>query len=139
MGREAILTALDALVANALPQAARRGFEGEPGKPDVITSGGAVGLLGVDAGDPEVDLNPPTYHFETAFTLAVLADTIEQAGTMMTAIGAAIVADRTLGDTCDWAEGASSGLDEETMTGVDGYVEGRCLVTTAYSTTNPLG
>jgi len=139
MGREAVLEALDALIASALPSADRRGFEGEPGKPDVLSAGGAVVLLGIDGGEPEVDLNPPTYNFETAFTLAVLADTIELAGAMLTAIGAAIGADRTLGGTCDWAEGVSPGLDEETMTGTDGHVEARCLVTAAYSTTNPLG
>ncbi len=139
MGRDAIRSALEALIATALPNAQRRGFAGEPGKPDRLEAGGAVVLAGVDAGEPEIDLNPPTYHYEAAFTLAVLADTIEQADTMLTAIGAGIAADRTLGGACEWAEGVSPGLDEETMAGSDGHVDARCIVTAAYATQNPLG
>lgn len=138
MGREAIRDALDALIASALPQADRRGFSGKPGKPERLTSSGAVVLLSVDAGDAEIDLNPVTYHYEAEFDLAFLAATIGSAETMMAAFGSALAADRTLGGTCEWADATGGGLDEETMVGSDGHTEARCTVTAAYSTLNPL-
>lgn len=138
MGRAAIIDALWTALGAALPDAKRFGFSGKPGKPERITSGGAVALIAADPPEPEIDLNPVTYHHELPLDLAVLAPTIGQALEMVTAIGAAVEADRTLGGTCEWADAEGAGLDEETMAGTDGHIEARCTVTAAYSTTNPL-
>lgn len=138
MGRAAIQTALANLIGSALPDARLTGFEGGPGKPDRVLSAGAVALIATNAPEPEIDLNPTTYHFDTDFDLAVMAQTTGQALAMLTAIGAAIIADRTLGSTCEWADADAAGLDEETMTGTDGHIEARCTVTATYATTNPL-
>jgi hypothetical protein len=58
-----VILAVKALVAEALPDAEIRGFDGDATKPTRVGSGGCVIGTRGDPGDPEVDLSPLTYNY----------------------------------------------------------------------------
>ena len=76
--------------------------------PERIPATGLVILRDGKPGDPEVTLSPLTYFYEHRAELEVVI----QAGTgrdalfdaLITDIGAALSADRTLGGLCDWVQ-----------------------------------
>ena len=138
MGRETIRTALGAAIAGALPAARLAGFDGAPARPDRIGAGGLVELEGIEQGPTETDLSPVTYHKTAIFALVAAATTGEALGAMLTAIGAAIAADRTLGGTSEWTDADAGELGDELAAGSEGHFEARIPVSAEYSTTNPL-
>lgn len=110
--------------------------------PERIPAAGLIILRDGQPGEPEVTLSPLRYHFQHRAELEVVI----QAGTgrasafddLITAIGATLEADRTLGGLCDWVE-------PEAPASVDLPVEGAAslkaaLITVAlhFTTTSPL-
>jgi hypothetical protein len=99
---ETILTALHARLS-ALPATALRGEV----LPERVPATGLLILRDGEPGEPEVTLSPLRYHFQHRAEIeAVVQGAARDADfdTLCASIGAAIVADRTLGGLCDWAE-----------------------------------
>lgn len=110
--------------------------------PERIPSTGLIILRDGQPGEPEVTLSPLRYHYQHRAELEVVV----QAGTgrasafddLITSIGTALDADRTLGGLCDWAE-------PEAPASVDLPIEGAAALKAAvitvvlhYTTTGPL-
>ncbi len=110
--------------------------------PERIPTAGLIILRDGQPGEAEVTLSPLRYHYQHRAELEVVV----QAGTgrasafddLITAIGAAIEADPTLGGLCDWVE-------PEAPASVDLPVEGAAALKAAvitvvlhYTTTGPL-
>jgi hypothetical protein len=141
--REQVLGAVQALVKAACPFAdVRRNPEGQvrPG------AGGTVILRDGDPGEPEVDLSPLAYNWEHRIELEVLAplgvlngDTRDQAvDRLLSAIGEAVLADRTLGGLCTWLDAEPPEADALGVFG--GEPQGRALaaIVASYVTASPL-
>ena len=110
--------------------------------PERIPIAGLIILRDGQPGEPEVTLSPLRFHYQHRAELEVVV----QAGTgrastfddLITSIGAALDADRTLGGLCDWVE-------PEAPAAVDLPVEGAAALKAAvitvvlhYTTTGPL-
>ena len=110
--------------------------------PERIPATGLIILRDGQPGEPEVTLSPLRFHYQHRAELEVVV----QAGTgrastfddLITSIGAALDADRTLGGLCDWVE-------PEAPASVDLPVEGAAALKAAvitvvlhYTTTGPL-
>ena len=110
--------------------------------PERVPPTGLLILRDGQPGEPEVTLSPLRYHYQHRAELEVVV----QAGTgrasafddLITAIGAALEADWTLGGLCDWVE-------PEAPASVDLPVEGAAALKAAvitvvlhYTTTGPL-
>ena len=110
--------------------------------PERIPAAGLIILRDGQPGEPEVTLSPLLYRYQHRAELEVVV----QAGTgrastfddLITAIGGALGADRTLGGLCDWVE-------PEAPASVDLPVEGAAALKAAvitvilhYTTTGPL-
>lgn len=110
--------------------------------PERLPAAGLIILRDGEPGEPEVTLSPLRYHYQHRAELEVVV----QAGTgrtsalddLITAIGAALVADRTLGGLCDW-------IEPEAPASVDLPVEGAAALKAAvitvvlqYTTADPL-
>jgi hypothetical protein len=105
--RETVLAAVTSLVAAALPGAdVKRNLA----KAERIPPGGLVVIRDGDPGEPEVSLSPLAYLYSHRVPLEIAAYesatlTREQVlDAMLVAIGAAVMANRTLGGLCDWIE-----------------------------------
>lgn len=139
--REAVLAAVHALVRGALPDAeVKRNLD----KPERIPPGGLVIIRDGDPGEPEVLLSPLTYVYEhrvpielAAFASASL--TREQAiDQMLSAIGMAAMADRTLDGLCDFIETEAPTSDDlETAGAMSGRWADAAIIA-GYTTANPL-
>jgi hypothetical protein len=110
--------------------------------PERIPAAGLIILRDGQPGEPEVTLSPLRYHYHHRAALEVVVQTGTGRASafvdLITAIGAALEADRTLGGLCDWVE-------PEAPASVDLPVEGaaalKAAVITAvlhYTTTGPL-
>jgi hypothetical protein len=110
--------------------------------PERIPASGVIILRDGQPGEPEVTLSPLRYHYQHRAELEVVVQAPngrESAfDTLITAIGAALEADRTLGGLCDWVE-------PEAATSVDLPIEGAAALKAAvitvvlhYTTTGPL-
>lgn len=100
--RETILTALHTRLL-ALPATVLRGDV----FPERVPTEGLLILRDGEPGEPEVTLSPLRYHYQHGAEIeAVVQGTDRDAAfdTLTASIGAAIVADRTLGGLCDWVE-----------------------------------
>ena len=110
--------------------------------PERIPAAGLIILRDGQPGEPEVTLSPLRYHYQHRAELEIVV----QAGTdrasafddLITSIGTALDADRTLGGLCDWAE-------PEAPASVDLPIEGAAALKAAvitvvlhYTTTGPL-
>ena len=102
--RETVLAAVKSLVAAALPGAeVKRNLA----KAERIPPGGLVVIRDGDPGEPEVSLSPLTYLYSHRIPLEIVAYesatlSREQVLDAMTGvIGAAVMANRTLGGLCD--------------------------------------
>jgi hypothetical protein len=134
--RETILTALQARLS-ALPASSLRGDV----LPERVPTAGLLILRDGEPGEPEITLSPLRYHYQHRAEIeAVVQGAARDAAfdTLCASIGAAIVADRTLGGLCDWVEA-------EAPRPVDLPVEGAASLKAAvipvilhYSTADPL-
>lgn len=139
-----VLRAIKCLVASALPFSTVEGLDNDAPVPARPTPGGRAIIRSGDPGEPEVDLSPLAYNYEHSIPIELTAaqDTTgyseEILDEMMTAIGRAIEADRTLGGLVTWLE-ASSPLTEDIYIAT-APVEGRADLTiiATYVTSNPL-
>jgi hypothetical protein len=139
--REEVLDAIKTLIAGALPNAeVKRNLD----KPERIPPGGLVIIRDGDPGEPEVLLSPLTYVYEhrvpielAAFASASL--TREQAiDQMLSAIGTAAMAERTLGGLCDFIETEAPTSDDlETAGAMSGRWADAAIIV-SYATANPL-
>jgi|SRR5581483_516928 len=139
--REQVLDAIKTLVATALPSAeVKRNLD----KPERIPPGGLVIIRDGDPGEPEVLLSPLTYVYAhrvpveiAAFSSGML--TREQAlDQMLSAIGAAVAADRTLGGLCDFIEPEAPTSDDlETAGAISGRWADTAIIAN-YAISNPL-
>lgn len=110
--------------------------------PERIPPAGLIILRDGQPGEPEVTLSPLRYHFQHRAELEVIVqganDRAMAFDILMAAIGAALVADRTLGGLCDWVEAeAPASVDLP----VDGAVSLKAAVVAVvlhYSTSGPL-
>ena len=132
--RETILAALHARLS-ALPATALRGDV----LPERVPAEGLLILRDGEPGEPEVTLSPLRYQHRAEIE-AVVQGTARDADfdTLTASVGAALVADRTLGGLCDWVEA-------EAPRPVDLPVEGAASLKAAvipvvlhYSTADPL-
>lgn len=110
--------------------------------PERIPAAGLIILRDGQPGEPEVTLSPLLYHYQHRTELEVVVQTgtgrASAFDDLITAIGTALVADRTLGGLCDWVE-------PEAPVSVDLPVEGAATLKAAviivvlhYTTTGPL-
>ena len=110
--------------------------------PERIPAAGLIILRDGQPGEPEVTLSPLRYHFQHRAELEVVVQAPNGRAaafdTLITAIGTALDADRTLGGLCDWVE-------PEAPASVDLPIEGAAALKAAvitvvlhYTTTGPL-
>lgn len=141
---ETILDAFAAALASAAPAGATVGRNIE--MPTRVPSAGLLILRDGSPGEPDVMLGPVTYYYTHRAVVDVLAqgadggDRDARFDTARAAIGAAVVADRTLGGLCDWieADGSSEPAEVE-IQGGDPVKAAEIGVLLMYATTeNPL-
>ena len=110
--------------------------------PERIPAAGLIILRDGQPGEPEVTLSPLRYHYQHRAELEVAVQAPNGRATafdtLITAIGTALEADRTLGGLCDWVE-------PEAPASVDLPVEGAAALKAAvitvvlhYTTNGPL-
>ncbi|MGI4880457.1 MAG: hypothetical protein ACRYG4_23570 [Janthinobacterium lividum] len=140
-----VLKALKAMVQTALPGATVKGLDADAAKPDRIPAAG--GLVIIRSGDPgpaTSDLSPRAYNYEHAIPLEISAyqsssrTTSEVVDDMLTQIGAAIAADRTLGGLCFWLDAEAPAIDDVTADGAPAGAGADLVITATYVTSNPL-
>ena len=139
--RETVLAAVKSLVAAALPGAeVKRNLV----KAERIPPGGLVVLRDGDPGEPEVSLSPPVYVYSHRIPLEIAAYesatlTREQVvDVMLGAIGAAVMANRTLGGLCDWIEAEAPVTDDiEALGALPGRFADLAILA-VYATADPL-
>lgn len=139
-----VLEAVKAMAEAALPGADVKGLDAEDAKPTRIGAGGLVVVRSGDPGEPEVDLSPLRYNWEHEIAIEVGAyesgaATSEQVlDAMLSALGAAVEADRTLGGLVEWLEAKAPDTEDfETVGAVAGRWADLKLVA-HYVTTDPL-
>ena len=139
-----VLQALKVLVQAALPGATVKGLDADAAKPERIPPGGMVIVRSGDPGPAAVDLSPLAYNYDHAIPVEVSAyqssarTTNEVIDDMLTQIGAAIAADRTLGGLCNWLDADAPVIDDVTADGSPAGAGADLVVTASYVTSNPL-
>ena len=110
--------------------------------PERIPAAGLITLRDGQPGEPEVTLSPLRYHYQHRAELEVVVQAPNGRASafddLITTIGTALEADRTLGGICDWVE-------PEAPASVDLLVEGAAALKAAvvtvvlhYTTNGPL-
>lgn len=131
------------LALNALLQPLAGAVERNTVIPTRVPSRGLIILRDGDPGQPEYTMSPLTYHYEHAAEIEIYvqkdkANVDAAFDALRSAIGAAIVADRTLGGLCDWVEPfAPQAID---LPGEDSVTVKAATISVMlhYSTTQPL-
>lgn len=139
--REQVIEAVKSLLASALPNAeVKRNLD----KPERIPPGGLVIVRDGEPGEPDVLLSPLVYVYEhrvpievAAFASASLSreEALDQ---MLSAVGTAVAADRTLGGLCEFLDAEAPTSDDLETTGAISGRWAEAAIIAAYSTTNPL-
>ena len=138
--REQTLTALLARLQSVPTATAKR----EAPLPETVPSGGLVILRDGDPGDPEVLLSPPSYLWQHQAEIDVLVsgadDTaIAALDDLLTAIGTALAADRSLSGLADWLEWSAPKTSQLAIDCAAGLRGALVTVTISYASDNPLG
>ncbi len=110
--------------------------------PERIPTAGLIILRDGQQGEPEVTLSPLRYHYQHRAELEVVV----QAGAgrastfddLIAAIGAAMEADRTLGNLCDWVEPEAPASIDLPIEGAAALKVALITVVLHYTTTGPL-
>lgn len=134
--RETILSELYARLL-ALPATALRGEV----LPERIPAAGLLILRDGDPGEPEVTLSPLAYHYRHRTEIeAIVQGSDRDAGfdTLITNVGAALAADRTLGGLCDWVEAEAPQPVDLPVEGAASLKASVIQVVLHYSTADPL-
>ena len=134
--RETILTALHVRLST-LPATVLRGEV----LPERVPAAGLLILRDGDPGEPEVTLSPLRYHYQhraeiEAVVQGAARDTAFD--TLCASIGAALVADRTLGGLCDWVEAEAPQPVDLPVEGAAGLKAAVITIVLHYTTTDPL-
>jgi len=139
--REQVLDAVKALIAAALPTAeVKRNLA----KPERIPPGGLVIVRDGDPGEPDIFLSPLTHVYTHRIPIEVAAyETSSEMrervlDQMLGAIGAAVVADRTLGGLCDFIETEAPATDDVETTGARAGRWADAAIIAVYGTADPL-
>ena len=135
--RETVLTALQARLQQLAALTLRDAV-----LPERIPTAGLIILRDGQPGEPEVTLSPLRYHYLHRAELEVVV----QAGSgrasafddLITAIGAALEADRTLGGLCDWVEPEAPASVDLPVEGAAAQKAAVITVVLHYTTTGPL-
>ena len=138
--REQILATLLARL-EAVPDAM---VKREAPLPETVPAGGLIILRDGDPGDPEVLLSPLSYLWEHQTEVEVIiqrgaSDESAALDTLLTAVGAALAGDRSLGglaEWLDWGAPKTSGLAIEGAAALRGAT---VPVTIHYGSSDPLG
>ena len=138
--REAALVALRGVLAGALPAAdVKRNVD----VPQTVGPGGLAVLRDGDPGEPEVSLSPPLYAFEHRAELELYIDRRDGAEAVLDAlladIGAALLADPTLGGRVDHCEPTPPTLEPLSGDGGAPLRVARLAILLIYVTASPLG
>ena len=138
--RETILQALFALLSGiAGPTVLRNG-----NLPERVPAGGIVILRDGDPGEPEILLSPAEYVYEHRADADVVVDAATPAARdaifdgILQTIGVAIIADRTLGGLCDYAETAAPVPVDLIVEGAPGFKAATLPIILHYGTPDPL-
>ncbi len=110
--------------------------------PSKINPQGLVILRDGDPGEAETTMSPLLYHYEHRAEIEVFV----QSGTdrealfdaLCQSIGAAVVADRTLGGLCDWVEAEAPAPDDTPQEGAITFRAAVIGVRLHYATPDPL-
>ncbi len=139
--REQVIAAVGTLVAAALPLAeVKRNLD----KPERIPAGGLVIIRDGDPGEPDVLLSPLSYTYSHRVGLefaayASVTQTREQVlDAMLAAIGAAVMADRTLGGLCIFLETEAPSSDNLETAGATTARWAEAAIVATYTASNPL-
>ena len=135
--REAILTALHALLQTRTAPVLR----GEV-LPERVPAAGLLILRDGDPGDPGVTLSPLTYHYQHRAEIEAVVqggDRDAAFDALCADIGAAIVADRTLGGLCDWVEAEAPRPVDLPIEGAASLKAAVIPVVLHYAVSDPLG
>lgn len=139
--REQVLDAIKALIVAVLPNAdVKRNLA----KPERIPPGGLAIIRDGDPGEPEVILSPLTYVYTHRIPIELAAyetssETREQVlDSMLGAVGAAVVANRTLGGLCDFIEAEAPATDDIETVGARPGRWADVAIVAVYGTTDPL-
>ena len=110
--------------------------------PERIPPAGLIILRDGQPGEAEVTLSPLRYHFQHRAELEVIVQGANDRATafdsLMAAIGAALVADRTLGGLCDWVEAEAPASVDLPVDGAVSLKAAVLAVVLHYSTSDPL-
>ena len=139
--REEVILAMEALVTQALSWSTVKRDAPWPTRPE---PGGTVIIRDGDPGEPEVTLGVLSYTYTHDIPLEVFGATgassrHELLDDMLTALGKAIEADRTLGGLVEWLEPSAAAPDDITVENGQPIRAAIITVTAIYSTTSPLG
>lgn len=110
--------------------------------PERIPAAGLIILRDGQPGEPEITLSPLRYHYQHRAELEVVVQAgIGRASTfdnLITAIGAALEANRTLGGVCDWIEPEAPASVDLPVEGAAALKAAVIIVVLHYTTTGPL-
>jgi hypothetical protein len=140
-----VLAAVKVLVTTAAPGALVQGFDGADAASTRPPVGGLIVIGAGDPGDPEITLSPITYFYGHGITVQVIAADEAAVDALLSAIGAAVEADRTLGGLCDWLDVTAAGTEDIASYDERGVLitrparGGSFMIMASYSTSSPLG
>jgi len=138
--RETILQALLA-VLQTVPATVLRGDV----LPERVPAGGFVILRDGDPGEPEVTLSPLRYHWQHQAEVEVIVQDKDASlraalfDVLVEQINGVLVADRTLGGSCDWIEPGAPAPTDLPVEGGQALKAAILPVTLIYTTTAPTG
>lgn len=112
--------------------------------PERIPPGGLLIVRDGDPGEPEVTLSPLTYHYEHRAEIEALVQ--ERPGhhrevdldTLLTALGQALAADRTLGGAVQWLAAEAPHTSDDAIPGAAAVKSALVGVILVYATPDPL-
>lgn len=110
--------------------------------PTKIASGGLVILRDGEPGEPEHSFSPLLYHYEHRAQVEVFVQAGSERETLFDdlcrRVGAAVVADRTLGGLCDWVEAEAPAPDDTPVDGAPVYRAAVIGILLHYAVSDPL-
>ena len=110
--------------------------------PERIPAAGLIILRDGQPGEPEVTLSPLRYHYQHRAELEVVVQTGNGRASafdgLISTIGAALEADRTLGGLCDWVEPEAPASVDLAVDGAAALKAAVITVVLHYTTTGPL-
>ncbi|WP_294354043.1 hypothetical protein [uncultured Sphingomonas sp.] len=140
-----VAAAVKELVKRALPVAKVIGMDLDEAKPTSIGELGQAIVRSGDAGEPEIDLSPPTWWWERTFPIELAArnepsrSAQEVLAEMAMKVGVEISSDPYLGGLCVWLDATAPTDGEVDERGAAPIAWCDFGIVASYSTTSPLG